>query len=196
MNLWFLCAMPPFLCKMDYISDSRSHILTPVTPKHLLSTPNSASPTRSTERGKFTHSGREQAIIFYVYNMEAQTEKYKYPSLTTDSRPTLVLAGGGWADSLLLCSSSLVRLFWGLLGLYGVMHENGTCYHQDCPTWSLRQAGPRDLTFPTTLPASASTVSPRRNVTPKLAIMGWSPPKNNPFHETSYCSFLPLHPLT
>lgn len=123
MNLWFLCATPPFLCKTDYISDSRSHILTPVTPKHLLSTPNSASPTRSTERGKFTHSGREQAIIFYVYNMEAQTEKYKYPSLTTDSRPTLVLAGGGWADSLLLWSSSLVRLFWGLLGLYGVMHK-------------------------------------------------------------------------
>lgn len=151
-KLWFVCATTPFLCKPDYISyHSRPHILTPVTPKRLFSNPISASPTRYIHWGKFIHSGREQTITLYVYNMKAQIESYKYSSLTTDSRPALVLTGDGWVESLLWSStnsSNLVLLFWGLLG-HTVWHTKVLVTIKTLPTWCLRQVRPQDLTFPT-----------------------------------------------
>lgn len=174
MNFWFVCATTPFLCKPDYIpSHSRSHILTPVTPKHLLSIPISASPTRCIHQGKFIHSGREQTIILYVYNTKAQIESYKYPNLTTDSRPALVLAGDGWVEIFLLSStrcSSLVLPFWRLLG-YTAWHTKVLVTTKTAHLMpQTRQTTGSHL--PHCTPGFNLTISPKGSMTPKLAIKG------------------------
>lgn len=74
-------------------------------------------------------------------------------------------------QSLLLSrtrSSSLVLPFWGLLGLYCITHESGTCYHQDSvpPDASDR---PDHGTSPSP-PGINFTVSLRGNMTTRLAI--------------------------